>query len=97
MLTDIARHVHVHPSYLSAIFRKQTGNSIGNYLITYRLLIAKKLLIHSDKTVESIALDVGFYDLQHFSREFEKHIGVRPTVYRKINGKEESKNEPPQL
>lgn len=97
LLTDIARHVHVHPSYLSAIFRKQTGNSIGNYLITYRLLIAKKLLIHSDKTVESIALDVGFYDLQHFSREFEKHIGVRPTVYRKINGKEESKNEPPQL
>ena len=90
---DIAEYVHLHPSYISSLFRKQTGNSIGQYILNYRLMVAKNLLISTNRSVESIALDMGFYDLQHFSREFEKNVGMRPSVYRKVNQVENNTKE----
>ena len=90
---DIAAHINLHPSYISSVFRQQTGRSIRQYITDYRLTIAKDLLLQTGATIESIALDSGFYDIQHFSRVFEKKVGMRPSVYRKVNKAGDSREE----
>lgn len=92
-VAEIARHVHLHPSYLSALFKKQTGNSVGDYIIFYRLMMAKNMLVNTQLNVESIALTNGFYDIQHFSRVFKARVGLSPLAFRKRNQKQPSRDE----
>lgn len=94
-VAEIAAHVHLHPSYLSSLFRKQTGNSVGDYIIFYRLMMAKNMLINTPMNVESIALANGFYDIQHFSRVFKARVGLSPLAFRKRNQKQPPHGEEP--
>ena len=49
------------------------------------LSIAQKMLIETDMSAEKIAISVGFYDIQHFSKLFKKEYGVSPYDFRKAN------------
>lgn len=52
------------------------------YVIQLRIACAVKLLRHSGKSITEIAYEVGFNDSNYFARQFRKHIGVSPRVYR---------------
>lgn len=79
---DIADHLHIHPSYLSYIFKKSTGQSVNKYINFYRVNIAKHLLSDTDDSITSIALKTGFYDSQHFFKTFKKISGMTPSEFR---------------
>ncbi len=81
-LTEIADHFFHSPNYLSNIFSKEAGITIKNYMISERIERAKDLLANTDKSVGSIAAEVGYKNTQHFSTVFNKHVGVTPTVFR---------------
>ena len=51
-------------------------------MISERIERAKDLLANTDKSVGSIAAEVGYKNTQHFSTVFKKHVGVTPTVFR---------------
>jgi AraC-like DNA-binding protein len=46
------------------------------------MLEARRLLWHTDKDVSQIAYEIGFNDIQAFSRFFKKHQGLSPSNFR---------------
>ncbi|AJY73914.1 helix-turn-helix domain-containing protein [Paenibacillus beijingensis] len=80
---DVAAHVRLNPTYLSRLFKKETGNNLIDYLIEIKMDRAKLLLDSTDMTVSAIAQQVGYCNFSHFTRMFKKHCGVNPQQYRK--------------
>ncbi|MFD0712507.1 helix-turn-helix domain-containing protein [Paenibacillus sp. GCM10027626] len=68
--------------YLCQVFKKYAGITIGAYIQQLRLQRAKHLLQYTHKTVDSIALEIGFQDSPYFRKVFKKHEGITPTQYR---------------
>ncbi len=79
---EIAAAVGVTPTYVSRVFRQQTGMALWDYVNGYRVARARELLEHSDLTVTEIAFTVGFNDSSYFSRVFRKETGLSPAAYR---------------
>lgn len=82
-LQDVADHVHLHPNYLCALFREQTGKTVFEYLDRYRIRRAARLLSSSSLSVTQIAESCGFGSVSFFSRKFRSLIGMSPIQYRK--------------
>ena len=79
---DIAAHVSVHPNYLSGLFRKETGETLTQYLTGVRIEAACYLLRKSDEPIGNISSRVGYQDNQYFHRVFKKVKGQTPTDFR---------------
>lgn len=79
---DIADNLHLNRSYLSTLFKKETGKSIKQYLTHYRILSAMKFLRETDNTITSISFQVGFSDPLYFSKLFKAQVGQSPSEYR---------------
>jgi hypothetical protein len=69
---QIATWLGVTPTYLSRIFRQQSGLALWEHVNAYRVARACELLEHSDLTVTEVAFMVGFNDPAYFSRVFRK-------------------------
>jgi len=83
-LEQIAHNIYLSPVYISKIFKEETGESPINYLIKIRLEKAKDILLNSDGgSIKSIANQVGYDDVYHFSKLFKKYYGVSPLYYKK--------------
>ena len=81
-LVEISNEFHLAPQYLSALFKKQIGYSLIEYLTKIKIDMAKKMLKNSEMKISSIALDVGYESPHYFHRMFKKIVGVTPTQYR---------------
>ena len=73
-------------AYFSALFKKEEGEGFARYLIGVRMEQAKLLLRETNSPVAEICKKVGYNDLKHFTRTFEKTAGVKPATYRKLYG-----------
>ena len=83
-LEEIAKHVGLNETYLSSVFKKQTGKSLIDFLTHVRVQHAKELLINHHKSINEIAEEVGFNDAKYFTKRFKKFTGVSPNEYRKL-------------
>ncbi len=63
-------------------FRKNLHQSPIEYLISYRLNEAKKLLLHSDLSVTEVCFQCGFSDSSYFGKAFRKAYGLTPREFR---------------
>jgi AraC family transcriptional regulator len=81
-LAGVAGAAAVHPVYLGQIFRKEFGETLGEYLNRIRVRAAAERLANSDLPISAIALDCGFYDQSHFTRVFRQLTGATPAVFR---------------
>lgn len=83
-LEQIAHNMYLSPVYISKIFKEETGESPINYLIKIRLEKAKDILLQDNSgSIKSIANQVGYDDVYHFSKLFKKYYGMSPLHYRK--------------
>lgn len=83
-ISDIANHIHMSPSHTATKFKQEMGVSINDYILDYRLTIAKKMLLeHPKMSISEIALACGFYDSAHFSNSFKKTFKMTAKEYRK--------------
>ncbi len=72
-------------SYLTRIFKEATGHSPQEYLLSYRVKMAKNLLKNPEISIEYVANSVGYVDPFAFSKCFKKHTGMSPTQYRELS------------
>lgn len=70
-------------SYLSRMFKENTGMNLLDYLHTTRLTHAKRLLNETDLGISEIASKVGYYSGWTLARVFKRYEGITPTAYRK--------------
>lgn len=82
-IAEVARLFSMHPTYLSAMFRKEYQISPKGYMIQKRIETAAQLLHTTDLTVKQIAASVGYTNQMEFTQLFKKHTGKSPTEYRK--------------
>ena len=80
-LEKIAHYLYVTPTYISKIFKEETGDTPINYLINVRMSQAKRLLKNTDLSIKQVSTEVGYEDSLYFSKLFKKNIGLSPSHY----------------
>lgn len=83
-LDDIALHSGMSKKYFCSFFKKMTTKTPFEYLISYRVEKATKMLINTDKIITDIAYECGFNDLSYFIKTFKKIKGITPNAVRKM-------------
>ncbi len=81
-LKHLADTFAINYSYLSTLFKQETGQSVVNYLTRIRLERASHLLQTTTADIATIAEMTGYSDLNYFYRLFKKHFGLTPLSYR---------------
>lgn len=81
-LSDISEKFFVSPSYLSRLFKKETGKNLSDFINEYRIEKAKQLLLTTDLKTYEVADRVGIPDPHYFSRLFKRYTGYSPSEYK---------------
>ncbi|WAM33588.1 response regulator transcription factor [Caldicellulosiruptor morganii] len=81
-LSEISEKFFVSPSYLSRLFKKETGKNLSDFINEYRIEKAKELLATTDLKTYEIADKVGIPDPHYFSRIFKRYTGYSPSEYK---------------
>jgi two-component system response regulator YesN len=81
-LQDIADELHMHPVYISQIYKAGTGENLSDYIVRLKMEKAASLLKNtSDKNYE-IALRLGYQNPNYFIKVFKKYYGMTPQQFR---------------
>lgn len=83
-LESISGLFGLSPSYVTRVFKEQTGHTLMRYIDTMRMNKAKQLLKNTDVPLKEIIEQVGYVDPTNFIRKFKKSEGVTPIQYRTI-------------
>lgn len=81
-VAKIAEKVYLSPCYTNYIFRKETGETLMEYLSRIRINKAKALLKNTLLKVYEVAEQVGFKSNSYFCSVFKEHCGMTPLEYR---------------
>ena len=81
-LKSVAAAAQLHPSYLSRVFRKQQGMTVGQFIRWLRVKEAQRILAGSATPLAAVASECGFADQSHLFRVFRALIGITPAEYR---------------
>jgi signal transduction histidine kinase/DNA-binding LacI/PurR family transcriptional regulator/AraC-like DNA-binding protein len=81
-LDELSKEIGVSKSYLSRIFKKDTGISLWDYLNRYRIQKSKERLLLTDESITAIAAEVGYEEVGYFGRVFREIAGCSPREFR---------------
>jgi AraC-like DNA-binding protein len=81
----LSKHFDISLHYLGRYFKKQTGETMQQYIANYKLRLIETRLLHSDMRINEIAYELNFTDESHLNRIFKKHRGLSPSEFRKKN------------
>jgi len=86
-IDDLAKLLHLNSQHLMRIFKKETGQSIVEYITQRRITISSNLLKETDYTINFIADCVGCDNYSYFTKLFKRYTGFTPSEYRAQFGK----------
>jgi YesN/AraC family two-component response regulator len=81
-LRYLADELNINSSYLSSLFKKETGLTVTAYIIRQRINYAKHLLENTRLQIQTVAQHCGLGDVHYFSKLFKKETGVTPREFR---------------
>ena len=84
-LSELSTSLNINASYLSTVFKKETGKTITAYVNDRRIELAQELLKTTNLQIQTIAQYCGILDVHYFTRLFKKVSGVSPKQYREEN------------
>jgi AraC-like DNA-binding protein len=79
----LSDHFGITQTYLGRYFKRQTNESLQNYIMKYKIKLIENRLLHSNMRVTEIAIEFGFTDNSHFNRIFKKYSGYNPSAFKK--------------
>ena len=82
---EYAERLNITVAYLNECVKNTTGYSVSHHIQQRIILEAKRLLYHSDKSVEEIAAELGYDDYPYFSRLFTNVAGMSALTFRNQN------------
>lgn len=77
---ELASHFFISETKLQSIFKKEMGMTIYSY-ISERKIEEAKIMLNFNRSINEIALSLGFSDSSHLSKVFKKHVGISPKQY----------------
>ncbi|KQX56654.1 AraC family transcriptional regulator [Paenibacillus sp. Root444D2] len=83
-IEDLCGQFHLSRSYLCKIFKQDTGVSVNEFLIAFRINKAKEYLQGNDLPITEVAASVGFQDISHFCHTFKRLTDLTPSGYRNL-------------
>lgn len=81
-IEELASETGVSPGHLCRAFRERYGATVGAYARRLRIENAARGLNSGETPLARLAVESGFADQSHFTREFRRHFGVTPLEYR---------------
>lgn len=81
-LKRLAGILSVNASYLSALFKKETGKTLTEYVTVKRVEHAEYLLRSTNLQIQTVAQHCGVFDVNYFAKIFRKYTGKSPKEYR---------------
>lgn len=84
-VTWCAEQLHLSPNYFGDLIKKETGTTALDYIQSRLIDESKTLMFDTSKTINDIAIELGFKYQQHFTRLFKQKVGVTPNEYRNLN------------
>lgn len=82
-LGSVAGYVGLNEKYFSTRFTKEAGTTFSNYLTEIRIRKAKELMDKTDLKMYEISQQVGYNNVEHFTRVFKKVCQISPSAYKK--------------
>ena len=86
-LTDMSETFHLTEPYISKYIKEKSGKTFGELVTNAKMKKARTLLRNSIMTVENIAYEAGYQNVEHFNRQFKKLFGMTPLEYRSSSSK----------
>ncbi|QAY65957.1 helix-turn-helix domain-containing protein [Paenibacillus protaetiae] len=83
-LQSVAEKVYMTPTYLSLLFKTNTGKTFIEHLTDIRIDKAKDMLRSTHYKNYEVAEKVGYHDSRYFSQIFKRKVGVSPSEYREL-------------
>lgn len=81
-LKRFANELFLNTSYLSALFKKEMGTTLTDYVNKNRIAYAKKLLRSTTLPIQEIAAQAGISDIHYFTRLFRRETEMSPREWR---------------
>lgn len=92
-LESLGRLIGVSESYMSQLFKQQTGVTFKTYLRDFRMKKAKEMLLSGREKVHDVGAKIGYRTTPYFCLVFKQYFGVTPTEFiRRYSGKNEEKS-----
>jgi len=85
-LVDVAGAVSRTPAHVATVVKRQTGRTVGDWILTHRMGEARRRLQTTEGSIEEIARHVGYADTTHFIRQFRRVHGKTPAQWRNLRG-----------
>ena len=79
----ISQHFGISPNYLGRYFKKQTNETMQQYILNYKMKMVESRLLHSEMRISEIVEELGFTDESHLNRLLKKYKDCNPTDFRK--------------
>jgi len=83
LLEDVADYLSINPSYLSRLFKSETGMSFSDYVNRLKTGEASSLLLYTEYSDLEISNLLGFSSQSYFIKVFSKYVGMTPKKYKK--------------
>jgi AraC family L-rhamnose operon regulatory protein RhaS len=81
-IDQVANQLGMSRRRFTSLFREVTGNSWAHHVTGLRMNYARKLILETNRTIESIAFETGYEELSGFYRAFRRELGISPRQYR---------------
>ena len=82
-LAGVARALGRSTPHVASVVRQETGRTVGEWILEYRMAEARRRLRGTDERVDIIAERVGYADATHFIRQFRRLHGLTPAAWRR--------------